>query len=167
MRGREMQRKEELPVRSVRSRNERFILFASGAGTPLVADTRYRPSSTQCIVAPPRWSFFSPCLVYLVSMLPVKTLSLLVLLACVAGQVELTCRPSCCAWREQTYGTSLTDPSPRGFAQITLPNPEDMLSDPCITLTANSTNQYIEVLVSQIFRQLIRFCVYDRLKLQL
>ena len=80
-------------------------------------------------------------------MLPVKTLSLLVLLACVAGQVD-KCRPNCCAWREQTYGTNLTDPSPRGFAQITLPNPDDMLSDPCITVTASNTNQYIEVLVS-------------------
>lgn len=48
---------------------------------------------------------------------------------------------------DRPYGNSTSDPTPRGFVQTVLPNPEDMLSDPCITITAQNTNQYIEILL--------------------
>ncbi|XP_019853202.1 PREDICTED: uncharacterized protein LOC109582734 [Amphimedon queenslandica] len=66
--------------------------------------------------------------------------------ACTSGQT-VPCRPQCCEWMNQDYGLSLQSPTPRGFITTTLPNPEDMLSNPCINVTAQETDQYIEILV--------------------
>lgn len=58
---------------------------------------------------------------------------------------------ACTAWMNQTYDTttaSLENGTPLGYARLTIPNPELMLADPCVTTTASRDNQYIEVNVS-------------------
>ena len=51
----------------------------------------------------------------------------------------------------QTYDNttaSLENGTPLGYARLTIPNPELMATDPCVTITATQDNQYIEVNVS-------------------
>ena len=58
---------------------------------------------------------------------------------------------ACTAWMNQTYDNttaSLENGTPLGYARLIIPNPERMLADPCITITAPQDNQYVEVNVS-------------------
>ena len=58
---------------------------------------------------------------------------------------------TCTTWMNQTFDNttaSLENGTPLGYARLTIPNPELMATDPCVTITATQDNQYIEVNVS-------------------
>jgi hypothetical protein len=75
---------------------------------------------------------------------------LILFLSLKAVHSQTGCATPYISWVNKTYETTLESLSdregtPRGYGKVTLPNPERMVPDPCIEITAPQTNQYIEV----------------------
>ena len=70
---------------------------------------------------------------------------------CIAGTIDAQCS-STSFWTDKTPTDTLEalnnpDLYPRGYARENIPNPELQQGNPCITIRAEQSNQYIEVKV--------------------